>query len=52
MSGVEFLPVGVDAHVLKCNRINKRNAVGIHDCLYFLSIFEHNILAQLIIKLM
>lgn len=51
-SDVEFLPVGVDTHVLKCSRVSKRNTVCIRDCLYFLSGFEHNILAQVIIKLM
>lgn len=48
----EFLSVGVDAHILKYNGINKRNAVGIHVCLCFLSILKDSILAQFIIKLM
>lgn len=51
-SDAEFLLVGVDTHVLKCSTVRKRNTVCIRDCLYFLSVFEHNILAQVIIKLM
>lgn len=47
---LSFLSVGVATHIFKYNGINKRNAVGIHVCLYFLSILKDNILAQVIIN--
>lgn len=48
-SDAEFFVGGVATHILKYNWINKRNAVGIHVCLYCLSILKDNILAQVII---
>lgn len=41
--------MGVATHILKYNGINRKNAAGIHVCLYFLSILKDNILAQVII---
>lgn len=42
--------MGVATHILKYNGINQRNTVGIHVCLYILSILKDNILVHVLIK--